>query len=248
MARSVYSDPMRSLALGTAILAAPLFTAQAQTYVARILTGVSETYANANEYRFAVTKKGEESGVMKIAVRKPDRFRFEADGRVVDGADAFSKVLIVSDGGTTWNYRAEENSYTKKRVAPALLDTEPAEVTPETFVLQAEAVFLTRYARFAKAADHARVLRKENVQSGGQSVACTVVEIEAPLPGYRDTYTWWVDEKTHLVLREDTRPASSRRPLSSTIYTEAAIGEPIPEQMFHFTPPPGARLVDRFEP
>lgn len=239
---------MHVLALGTAILAAPLLSAQVQTDVAGILAKVSETYANAQEYRFAVTKKGEESGVMRIAVRKPDRFRFEANGRVVDGADAFSNVLIVSDGGATWNYRAEGNAYTRKRVAPALLDTEPAEITPETFVLQAEALFLTRYAQLGKAADHARVLRRENLQAGAQSVACAVIEIKAPLPGYRDTYTWWVDEKRHLVLREDTRPASPRRPVSTTIYTEAVVGEPIPQEVFHFTPPPGAKLVDRLEP
>lgn len=235
---------MYALALGTAILAAPVLSAQVQTDVASILARVSETYANAKEYRFAVTKKGEESGVMKIAVRKPDRFRFEANGRVVDGADAFSNVLIISAGGTTWSYHSEANSYTKKNVAPALLDTEPPEVTPETFVLQAEAVFLTRYVQFGKAADHARVLRRENLQVGVQSVLCTVIEIQAPLPGYRDTYTWWVDERRHLVLREDTKPATPRRPVSSTIYTEAAIGDPIPEEIFHFMPPPGARLVD----
>jgi outer membrane lipoprotein-sorting protein len=78
---------MRAFVLGTAILVTPVLVAQGQPDVADILTKVSDTYANAKEFRFTVNKTGEESGVMRIAVRKPDKFRFEADGRVVDGAD-----------------------------------------------------------------------------------------------------------------------------------------------------------------
>jgi outer membrane lipoprotein-sorting protein len=75
-----------------------------------------------------------------------------------------------------------------------------------------------------------------------------VLELDAPLPGFRDNYTWWVDQKRGLVLREDTRPASSRRPPSSVVYTMASIDEALPAELFHFTPPAGAKLVDRFEP
>src|SRR4029077_21022996 len=128
---------------------------------------------------------------MRIAVQQPNKFRLEADGRVIDGADEFDNLTIVSDGNTAWNYAPGLKQYTRKGVTLPLLDTEPPAITPETFVLQADAVFLTRYAELAKASDHARLLRQEK-QSG---VDCYVIELEAPRPGYRDSYTWWVDAK-----------------------------------------------------
>jgi len=225
----------------------PALLAQNPPDVPGILRQVSETYANARQYRFSIRKSGEEAGSLDIAVRKPNKFRLEADGRVIDGADAFANVIMVSDGGTVWNYVGELQQYTRKKTTLPLLDTEPPEITAETFVLQAETLFLTRYAELAKATDHARYLRQETISTENGSAPCYVFEMQAPRPGFRDTYTWWVDQKRHLVLREDTKPATQRRPASSVIYRSASIDEPIPEDVFHFTPPAGAKLVERFE-
>jgi outer membrane lipoprotein-sorting protein len=235
---------MRRFVVEAAILIATVPAAQSQRRVVDILGDVRDTYSSANEYRFSVTKSGEESGSITIAVRKPNQFRFEADGRVVDGTDAFRKLTVVSDGGSVWIYQSELNRYARKNVTPALLDTEPPEVTPETFVLQAGVVFLTHYIQFAKVTDRARLLRKETIRVGNAGVECEVIEIHAPLPGYRDTYTWWVDDERHLVLREDTKPATPRRPASSMVFAAAQIGEPLPDGLFRFTPPSGAQLAD----
>jgi outer membrane lipoprotein-sorting protein len=238
---------MRVFVLGIAGLLAPFAIAQQQPDVAGILRKVSETYANAKQYRFTVKKSGEEAGSMRIAVQQPNKFRLEADGRVIDGADEFDNLTIVSDGNTAWNYAPGLNQYTRKSTTLPLLDTEPPAITPETFVFQADAVFLTRYAELAKASDHARFLRQETVQGAGGAAECYVFLLQAPLPGFRDEYTWWVDKKRYLVLREDTKPESPRRRASSTIYTTASINEPIAEELFHFTPPAGAKLVSQLE-
>jgi outer membrane lipoprotein-sorting protein len=238
---------MRVFGLAIAAFLAPVLLAQAPPDVPGFLRQVSDTYAHARQYRFSMKKTGEEAGSIQIAVQKPDKFRFEADGRVIDGADALGNVVLVSAGGTVWNYVGELQQYTKKKTTLPLLDTEPPEITPETFVLQAESVFLTRYAQFAQATDHARYLRQETLSLAAGPAPCYVFELQAPLPGFRDTYTWWVDQKRHLVLREDTKPDSTRRPASSVVYSLASIDEPIPEDAFHFTPPAGARLVERFE-
>jgi outer membrane lipoprotein-sorting protein len=235
---------MRVLAL--AAFLASLLCAQSPD-VAGLLHKVSDTYSHAAQYRFAIRKTGEEAGSLQITVQKPDKFRLEADGRVIDGVDAFGNVVLVSNGSAVWNYVGELQQYTKKRTTLPLLDTEPPEITPEAFVLQAETVFLRRYSQFASAADHARYLRQETLTTPAGPVACFVIELQAPLPGYRDTYTWWVDPKRSLVLREDTKPATPRRPSSTVIYSLASIGEPIPPQIFQFMPPVGARLVDKFE-
>jgi len=226
---------------------APMLFAQSQPDATAILRKVGDTYANAKQYRFAIKKTGEERGVMEIAVQKPGRFRFEADGRVIDGADAFSKVTMVSDGASAWNYSAEPGEYTQKMTTLPLLDTEPPDITPETFVLQADAIFLTHFSEFAKAADRARLAREDVLPTPNGNIDCYVFEFHAPLPGFRDDYTWWVDRQRYLVLREDTRPATPRRPPSSTIYTLASIDEPLPAELFRFTPPAGAKRVGRLE-
>ncbi len=95
---------MRVFVLGIAGLLAPFAIAQQRPDVAGILRKVSETYANAKQYRFTVKKSGEEAGAMRIAVQQPNKFRLEADGRVIDGADEFDNLTIVSDGNTAWNY------------------------------------------------------------------------------------------------------------------------------------------------
>jgi outer membrane lipoprotein-sorting protein len=236
---------MRVLALAGFL--APLLCAQTRPDVAGLLGKVSGTYSHAAQYRFAIRKTGEEAGSLQIAVQKPDKFRLEADGRVIDGVDAFGNVVMVSNGSTVWNYVGESQQYTKKRTTLPLLDTEPPEITPEAFVLQAETVFLRRYAQFAQATDHARYLRQETLTTPAGPVPCAVIELRAPLPAYRDTYTWWIDPKRSLVLREDTRPATNRRPPSTVVYSLASIGEPMPPEIFQFTPPAGATQVDRFE-
>lgn len=233
-------------ALTVAILWAPALIGQSQPSVADILGRVSEKYAHAAQYRFEMKKTGEEMGTLRIAVQKPNRFRLEADGRVIDGADAFSNIIMVGDGGSAWNYIAESKQFTRKKVTLPLLDTEPPAISAETFVLQADAVFLSRYARLAGATDKARLVRQETLQAGG-AADCFVIELQAPLPGFRDNYTWWVDRKRYLVLREDTQPASTRRPASSVVFTLAVIDEPIPDELFRFTPPPGAKQVDQLE-
>ena len=238
---------MRAFVLGIAGLL-PAAIAQNQPDPAGILAKVGETYANAKQYRFEMKKSGEESGTLQIAIRTPSRFHFYAEGSVIDGADSFDRVTMVSDGGSAWNYIGGRGQYTRKNTSLPLLDTEPPEVSPETFVLQAEVVFLSRYARFAKAAaSSARLLRQETIPIAGGTADCYVFEIHAPLPAFQDDYTWWVDKNRYLVLREDTKPSSARRKPSSTIYTLASIDEPVPEELFHFTPPPGAKQVDRFE-
>src|SRR4051794_30963556 len=83
---------------------APLLGAQNPPSVGDILRQVGEKYANAKQYRFTAKKTGEETGTVEIAVQRPSRFAFHADGRVIDGADDFAHVTYVSNGDIAWNY------------------------------------------------------------------------------------------------------------------------------------------------
>lgn len=237
------------LVLAAAVAVAPLDAQTSGVQAAdTILSRVAALYSGARQYHFAALKTGEEKGSLEIWVRHPDRFRFEGDGGVIDGSDPFPKVTFTGNGDDAWNYVPILKQYTKKRTTLPLLDTEPPEIAPDAFVFQADAVFLTRYARLAKAPEHARLAREETISMGSRPVACYVIELHAPLAGFRDDYTWWVDKKRFLILREDTKPATARRPSSRIEFTAASIDEPVSDDLFHFVPPEGTKLVDRFGP
>jgi len=212
---------------------------QTKPDVAEILRKVGENYSNARQYRFVVKQTGEEPASIEIAVEKPDKFRFVTDGEVPSGDARYGTVTMVSNGSTAWNYAAGLNQYIRKSTSLPLVDSEPPDVTSDVFVLQAETRFLTRYARLATAADHATLLRQE--------ADCYVIQLKAPLPGFRDDYTWWVDQKRFVVVREDTQPASTRWRPSSAVFSVASINEPLPAGIFQYTPPAGAKLVEKFE-
>ena len=62
------------------------------------------------------------------------------------------------------------------------------------------------------------------------NVACYVVSLSD-----RNTqYTWWIDNKNSQVVREDSDKVS-------TIFTTIKLGEALPDELFKFAPPPGAR-------
>jgi len=220
---------------------------QAKPDVAEILHKVGEKYSNAKQYRFVLKQSGEEPASIEVAVEKPDKFRFVTDGEVISGNEHYGTVTMVSNGSTVWNYAAGLKQYTKKDTSLPIMDVEPAEVTPDIFVFQAETLYITRYARLATAADHATLLRQESVQTAAGKVECYVIQLKAPLPGFRDDYTWWVDQKRFIVMREDTQPASTRWRPSSSVFAVATIDEPLPDGIFQFTPPADAMLVGKFE-
>jgi outer membrane lipoprotein-sorting protein len=236
---------MRVLVLGIAILSA--LSGQPKPDVAEILRKVGENYSNVRQYRFVLTRTGEEPASIEIAVEKPDKFHYVTDGEVASGDDRYGTVTMVSNGSTVWNYAAGLRQYTKKSTSLPLADTEPPDVTPDIFVLQAETLYITRYARLATAADHATLIRQEPMRTAAGSADCYVIQLKAPLPGFRDDYTWWVDQKRFVILREDTQPANTRWRPSSSVFSVAILNEPLPPGTFQFTPPAEAKLVEEFE-
>jgi outer membrane lipoprotein-sorting protein len=236
---------MRVVVLGIAVLSSVF--AQAKPDVAEILRKVGENYSNVKQYRFVLKQTGEDPASIEIAVEKPDKFRFVTDGQVITGDDRYGSVTMVSNGSTVWNFSAGLKQYTKGSTSLPMADTEPPEVTPDIFVFQAETFYITRYARLATAVDHATLIRQEAMQTAAGRVDCYVIQLKAPLPGFRDDYTWWVDQKRFVVLRDDTQPASARWRPSSSVFSVTSINEPLPEGIFQFMPPAGARLVEKFE-
>ena len=91
-------------------------------------------------------------------------------------------------------------------------------------------VTMSRYRDAAKNAVVAKFLRNEKIEIGGANVACYVVS----LPDRNTQNTWWIDKKNSHVVREDSDKIS-------TIFTTIKLDEALPDELFKFEPPPGAR-------
>jgi hypothetical protein len=90
------------------------------------------------------------------------------------------------------------------------------------------------------------LLREEAVPGDGSSVPCHVVEIVTPI---QTVFTWWVDEKRNVVLREvfeALRPGQAPSVTRRSEFSVDQIGGSIDKQSFVFSPPAGARQVKAF--
>ena len=57
-------------------------------------------------------------------------------------------------------------------------------------------------------------------------------------PKYISTVqTWWIDKASYHVVRVDDDD-------SSVVFTTIKLNEPLPDDLFKFTPPPGAKKVE----
>jgi outer membrane lipoprotein-sorting protein len=218
--------------------------AQARPDAGEILRKVSDVYSHATRYHFAVksTVGSDATTSIEIAVDRPNKFRIDADGALLGGEDEMGRMIIASDGAHVWTYASGFKEYMIDDVEPP--DPQAGPATSESpFVQQFAKLLFVRYIGFADAGSKARLVREETIDAGGGQTACYVVEI--PGQGSED-YTWWIDEKRFVVLREDTKPTEPGMPATSVVFTVAQINDALPSELFTFTPPPGSKLVDEF--
>jgi outer membrane lipoprotein-sorting protein len=259
-----------SIVLAVAV-SPPVVVAQSKPDIADILKKVSETYANPKQYQFSIiatSRQLNRSGQMKVdtetseyAVKRPNKLRMSASGGALVMGKDLGEMLVVVDGDNTWYYVPRIKQYTKYKGAPVHTDphddeSETKPGAPSEFINHLEEMLFFRYRYFVKVANRAKLLREENIPFDGASVACYVIEIDTNSPPTQsrsnELYRWWVDKKRYLVLREDYeyKPAhpGEQPPISgSAVYSIARINEPIDENLFVFSPPADAKLVDNFE-
>ena len=93
---------------------------------------------------------------------------------------------------------------------------------------------MEKYRVAGEFADGAKLRREEEIEFSGAKIICYVVSVPEKWPG---PYTWWIDKASHRIMREDTGDGS-------TVYTTVKLGGPLPDGLFKFEPPPGAKKID----
>lgn len=222
-----------------AILALTLQAARAQSApnVADILKKVAAAY-RVTQYDLVV--EGTEVNARtsrtitthaRFAFRAPDRYRLEGPmpGLISPGSDP-DRSAVVDDGSELWLYVGGQNQYREIPVSE-LAGMGMGDVRgwrPEAL----DHFVMWRYRDAATFAPEATMLGRESIPFDGGNVDCYMILV-APKPG-GPKYTWWVDTKRYFVLREDNADTITR-------YTSIRLGEPLPDDLFKFVPPAGAR-------
>ncbi len=140
-------------------------------------------------------------------------------------------MLYVSDGVHDWQYSSAFHEYAQTK-----------DGMNNRFV---------QYLRIADQAQKVRLLREESLTLQGAGVPCYVIDLERTnrLPTPEETY--WIDKSRYLVLKSSssTLPAAADVPGGTTRrvmqVSRVTTGAAIPDSLFEFTPPAGAKLVDR---
>jgi len=222
--------------LGMAALLWRAAYAQVAPDVAEILKKVSETY-QVSQYELAAEQTlklpGNQTPAhahVHVAFKGPNRYRLEGlmpdlandDPNLVEGA-------IVHDGSTLWIYFPESNQYGSIPADELAADNEGSAHTPEA----TDRVLMQKYRAAADFIDGAKLVRQEEIEFAGEKVGCYVVSVPQKWPG---PYTWWIDKRNAHVLREATSDGA-------TDYTMIKLGDPLPDSLFQFRPPPGAKKI-----
>ena len=143
---------------------------------------------------------------------------------------------MATDGKTTWRYDPDKHAYTRKAGPPELdLDMNEDELkrlgidpsSPD--VAKFSEVMLAGFRKAADSAARAKLLRTETLRPAG--VECYVVEIPDP------KMTLWIDTTKFRILRMESAGERFN-------FTTVSLNEPLPDGVFTFVPPAGARLVD----
>ena len=219
------------------LLLALRVVAQDRPDVTEILKKVSDTYKAAKDYdlvgEVTVMERGQAAvhGRIRVAFKAPDRYRMEVIGipglSLDDSAE--DQATMIHNGSTFWFYSPKSNRYAPIPADVLARDPEGSAHTPE--VTDRVAVGF-----FRAAVDHAaesRFLREESIEIAGAKVDCYLISV----PRAPGKPTWWVDKTGWRVVRDDHAG-------SDTTFTTIKLNEPLSDDLFNFTPPPGAKKLD----
>ena len=183
---------------------------------------------------------------VKLAASNPGKLRIESNGPV-------GNTLIVSDGENTWMYLGPLKQYTKT----------PAASSPDALMKSINPAISDIVAQYKTKDPYlsVKVTGEEALEMAGNKFECFVVEAKLDkinMPGAMmltdGVMKTWIDKKTKLALRQTASATmqgeSLRAPaaMNQTVnMLSVKLNEPVPETMFQFTPPEGAREVKEFQ-
>lgn len=225
-----------------------------------LLTRVSNKYKEARSYYIESTEEQTSIGenrhywerTVLIAAGSPEN-HYHYEGR-----SQFGNAVRVSDGNTVWTYHVTEQLYTAQPASAEQSDKHRIIPMAEQALLQAQNL-RQRLGTLGKSFNSAELLSNARIKLNGHKFSCYVVRLRSadekrPSPNFSFERTIWIDKNNLTVLRivehAQVSPGSgSAGPMnrdSVTTFSNTKLDSPVPENLFHFVPPPEARLLDEF--
>lgn len=200
---------------------------------AEILNRTAETYRNIRTWDIQQTVVVETPGNPASRTERRERYaavegkhRWEQDAR-----------MSVADGKYEWTYSSLTNRYTRREQDPVGGGPLP----------------MGYWIPDAERVKRARLVREESVTVDGVAVPSYVVEIEHDFADRvvrgeppEPPETLWIDKSRYLVLQRERRtpPVFAAQRTWTTTLTKIAINEPVPDSVFEFVTPAGAKLEE----
>jgi thiol-disulfide isomerase/thioredoxin len=227
-----------------------------------LLKQVAQRYAEAKSYYIESVQESTESteynrswqkSVLTAAEAPGNRFRYE-------GHTYGSNAIKVADGKTVWIYRVDEHRYTAKSQSSEASPQQTAVSMSENAVVQA-ALLRKQWSSRVKTLKSADRLGDAILMVNGHEVRCNVVHFQSsdlkrvPSTDYLFDETIWIDKTSETVLRTIVHAdnymvyGAARIPMQEeviTTFTTTELNGQVREDLFSFTPPQDAKLIQNF--
>ena len=229
-----------------------------------VLKNVALTYSAMRTYFAKSTTVMEMNGPnMQTKIETPLTITEDSSGKMRMETTSMGGTLTVFDGSTLWIYMSSLNKYMKM---PSISVASSGQPGAGMEVFSPGTNSFLGYRSVASNVKEADILRSEKLHANGSEVDCWVLSVEyqpaggqvsseqtasAPAVDLASTKTLWVDKTHYLVYGEDSTdkmnmpgaaaPTQTKRTIK---FERITVDQPIPEDTFAFTPPPGATEMD----
>ena len=231
------------LLLGLALLI-PVTSFSTELTAEQILQKASETYRNLKSFRLVEERKGTYVwDLTDLSETIPGALRL--------GESGVDRVLLDSNREITWVYRPRVDEYLEMAAAPLLQEVWASPVfgaRPQAIAPAESRNALAQYSGLASEKRNAKLLGEKRLEIGGNEVDCYVVSFSLPVGSHK----FWVDKARFIVWQDEDLEPPCANPLcndegsATTSRLNEVDLDPIPDKVFQFVPPKGAKRVDAF--
>jgi thiol-disulfide isomerase/thioredoxin len=222
-----------------------------------LLKQVAQHYAEAKSYYIELAEENTSSTEYShswqrtvLTASEAPRNRFHYEGHTYG-----SSAMKVADGKTVWIYRLDEHQYTANPQLSEVSAQQTAVPMSEGTVWRAEHL-IKQWSDLVKTLKSADRLGDATLMVNGHEVRCNVVHVQNSdkkrvQPNWAFDETIWIDETSETVLRTIVHLDNylDRIPLQEeiiTTFTTTELNGQVRENLFSFTPPPDAKLIENF--
>jgi thiol-disulfide isomerase/thioredoxin len=226
-----------------------------------LLKKVAQQYADANSYSIESVEERSSSGEYDHSWQKTILTAAEAPGNRFhyEGHSNTGSAMRVADGKNVWTYRVDEHRYTVKPLQLVATSGQSTMIVNTEWAMMQAKDLKKKWSTLVKTLKSAERLPDAMLTMNGQQVLCKVIHIQTSdlkrlADGYTIDETIWIDATHEIVLRTVEHvhthffSGAARIPIQEEVLTTFAttLNGPLNENLFTFTPPAGAKLLQDF--